>query len=209
MSFSDWEFFAAFPSQQVYVDLTAPLVGSGSLRLVGSAAGPGGLYGRWGQATQHGFRQGRVSTLLQPLAGLPGQDWYGVYSAASVVNLTGTAGTAYAAALVVGASPTSWELQLLKVTAGLATVPTVLAAQFFSCAFDQIVGMQLQWLSTPETGVALSLSIGTALDYSDLVQVLLAQDPSVDIQASEGEGPIAVLTATGSCRFDQTATEEI
>ena len=43
MSFAEWEFFLAAPSQQAYVDITAPLVGTGSLRLVGSAAGTGGI----------------------------------------------------------------------------------------------------------------------------------------------------------------------
>ena len=73
MSFAEWEIFTAHPSQQAYVDVATPMVGSGSLRLVGSADGAGRHPGPLGLAANRGFRQGRVTTLVQPLAGVPGR----------------------------------------------------------------------------------------------------------------------------------------
>jgi len=209
VSFAEWEFFTADPSQQAYVDLVSPIVGTGSLRLVGSDAGPGAVCGRWAQAANRGFRQGRATSLVQPLAGVAGQDMYGVYGAASQGNLTGPTGTAYAALLVVGTTPQTWEIRLVKVTAGFGSALTVLQTATVAMDFGQMLAVQLQWLSDPQIGTALSVSTGTALDYSDLRQVLLAQEPGVVLQASQGEGPVAYLTASGDCRQDQTQTEEI
>ena len=209
MSFAEWEFFTADPSQQAYVDLVSPIVGTGSLRLVGSDAGPGAVHGRWAQPANRGFRQGRCTSLVQPLAGLAGQDMYGVLGAASQANLTGTTGTAYAALLVVGATPETWEVRLVKVTAGFGSPLTVLQTATLAMDIGQIRAVQLQWLSDPQIGTALSVQVGVALDYSDLTQVLLAQEPGVFLSSSQGEGPIAFLTASGDCRFDMTQTEEI
>lgn len=209
MSFTEWEFFLAFPSQQAYVDLATPMIGTGSLRLTGSAAGPGALHGRWAQPANRGFRQGRCTSLIQPLAGLPGQDMYGVYGAASQANLTGTTGTAYAALLVVGATPETWEVRLVKVTAGFGGTLSVLGTATVAMDFGQTRAVQLQWLSDPQIGTAVSVQVGMAVDYSDLVQVALAQEPGLFLSSSQGEGPVAFLTASGDCRQDQTETEEI
>jgi hypothetical protein len=207
--FSDWEFFTAHPSQQAYLDLTGPIVGTGSLRVVGSSAGPGAVCGRWAQAGNRGFRQGRTTSLVQPIAGVIGQDMYGVYGAASQGNLTGITGTAYAALLVVGATPATWEIRLVKVTAGFGSTLTVLQTATIAMDFGQTRAVQLQWLSDPQIGTALSVQVGTALDYSDLVQTLLVQEPGIFLHTSQGEGPVAYLTASGDCRQDQTQTEEI
>lgn len=209
MAFFQWEFLKAFSAQQAYVDLTAPVVGNGSLRLVGAAAGTGAVQGRWAQASNRGFRQGRVTTLVQPLAGVAVQDMYGVYGATSQSNLTGTTGTCYAALLVVGGIPTAWSVNLVKVTAGFGSALTVLQTHVIPMAFGQPFGIQLQWLSDPQIGTALRLAFGTALDLSDLVEQPVVQEPSVFLSASQGEGPLASLTANGDVRFDQTSTEEI
>jgi hypothetical protein len=206
MGFPEWEWFYAVVGQQAYVDVTEPLVGSGSLRLVGSATGPGGLHGRWAQAANRGFRQGRVTTLLQPLAGVVGTDKFGVYGATSQDDLTSTTGTAYAAALVVGPP---WQLQLLKVTAGFGSALTVLQTIPITFAFGEVLALQLQWLSETSFGTALRLAYGRALDFTDLTQQAVVQEPGFLLVSSAGEGPMAYLTASGDCRFDQTQNEEI
>ena|SRR4249920_2598730 len=209
MSFFQWEWFKRYSTQQAYVDLTAPVVGDGSLRLVGASTGTGAIQGRWAQAANRGFRQGRITTLVQPLAGVAAQDMYGVYGAASQSDLTGASGTCYAALLVVGGSPTTWNVTLVKVTAGFGGTLTVLQTHVLPMAFGQPFGIQLQWLSDPQIGTAVRLAFGTALDLRDLVEQPVVQEPSVFIQASSGEGPVAVLTASGDVRFDTTSTEEI
>jgi hypothetical protein len=207
--FAEWEWFYAHPTQQAYVDVTAPLVGTGSLRLVGSADGPGALCGRWAQASNRGFRQGRVTTLIQPVAGVAGEDMYGVYGATSQDDLTGTTGTAYAVLLVVGDTPAMWEVRLVKVTAGFGSALTVLQTTLVAMAFGQILALQLQWLSESSFGTALRVATGRALDYTDLVAQPIVQEPGVLLQSSAGEGPVAYLTASGDCRWDQSQLEEI
>jgi len=206
MSFADWEMFTAFVSQQAYVDVAAPIVGTGSLRLGGSADGPGAVMARWAQPSERGFRQGRVTTLVQPVSGVAGQDMFGVYGATSQGDLTGTVGTAYAALVLVG-SP--GEIRLVKVTAGFGSALTVLQTIPLTMAFGQTLALQLQWISDPQIGTALRLATGSALDYSDLVAQPIVQEPSVFLLTSQGEGPVAYLTASGDCRFDQTQNEEI
>jgi hypothetical protein len=206
MSFADWEFFFAHPTQQAYVDVATPVVGSGSLRLVGSSDGPGAIQGRWGLAANRGFRQGRVTTLVHPLAGVAGQDRYGVYGAASVGDVTGTTGTAYAALLVCGPP---WTVEIVKATAGFGSALTVLQSTPLVMAFGETLGLQLQWISNPEIGTALRLATGRALDFTDLVAGDIVQEPSVVILASQGEGVIAYLTASGDVRLDQSQMEEI
>lgn len=209
MAFAEWEFFYARVTQQAYLDVATPVVGSGSLRLVGSADGPGAIQGRWAQASNRGFRQGRVSTLVQPVAGETGQDMYGVYGATSQDDLTGTTGTAYAALLVVGSTPETWEVRLVKVTAGFGSPLTVMQTTPVTMAFGQTLALQLQWLSESSFGTALRVAIGRALDYSDLVACPIVQEPGVLLTSSQGEGPLAVLTASGDCKFDQSQNEEI
>ena len=206
MAFTEWEFFYGVVAQRAYVDVVAPLVGSGSLRLVGAPAGPGAILGRWAQESNRGFRQGRVTTLIQPVSGVPGEDMYGVYGAASQDDLTGTTGTAYAGVLVAGPP---WELRLLKITAGFGSPPIVLQALPITFDYGDILGLQLQWLSESSFGTMLRLAIGSALDYTDLVGQPIVQEAGVLLENSEGEGPMAYLTASGDCRFDQTQNEEI
>ena len=209
MSFADWEFFYAHGTQQSYLDVAAPIVGSGSLRLVGSPDAPGAIQGRWAQASNRGFRQGRVTTLVQPVAGVAGQDMYGVYGATSQDDLTDTTGTAYAALLVVGDTPETWEVRLVKVTAGFGSALTVLQTTTLPMAFGQTLALQLQWLSESSFGTALRLAIGRALDFTDLAAQQVVQEPGVLLQSSAGEGPVAYLTASGDVRFDQSQCEEI
>jgi hypothetical protein len=209
LAFAQWEFFYAHATQQAYVDVSTPVVGTGSLRLVGSADGTGAICGRWAQASNRGFRQGRVSTLVQPVAGVAGQDMYGVYGATSQDDLTGTTGTAYAALLVVGSTPDTWEVRLVHVTAGFGSALTVLQTTPVEMAFGQTLALQLQWLSESSFGTALRVATGRALDYSDLVARPIVQEPGVLLQSSAGEGPMAVLTASGDCRFDQSQNEEM
>lgn len=209
MPYADWEFFYAHVTQQSYLDVAAPVVGSGSLRLVGSPDAPGAIQGRWAQASNRGFRQGRVTTLVQPVTGLAGQDMYGVYGATSQDDVTGTSGTAYAALLVVGEAPETWEVRLVKATAGFGSLLTVLQTTTLPMAFGETLGLQLQWLSESSFGTALRLAIGRALDYTDLVAQPIVQEPGVLLQSSAGEGPMAYLTGNGDCRFDQSQCEEI
>jgi hypothetical protein len=204
--FADWEWFYAAVGQQAYVDVGTPIIGSGSLRLVGAAAGTGAILGRWAQAGNRGFRQGRVTTLIQPIAGVAGEDMYGVYGATSQDDLTGTSGTAYAAVLVAGPP---WELRLVKVTAGWGSPLTVLQTLPVTMDFGETLGLQLQWLSESSFGTALRLAFGRALDYTDLAAQAPVQEPSVLLTSSAGEGPMAYLTASGDVRFDQTQNEEI
>ena len=206
MPLADWEFFFAHPTQQAYVDVATPVVGSGSLRLVGSADGAGAIQGRFGLAANRGFRQGRVTTLVHPLAGVAGTDLYGVYGAASVGDLTGASGTAYAALLVCGPP---WTVEIVKVTAGFGSALTVLQTTAITMAFGETLGLQLQWISNPEIGTALRLATGRALDFTDMVAGDIVQEPSVVILASQGEGVVAYLTASGDVRFDQTQLEEV
>lgn len=203
--FSEWEWFYAVVGQQAYIDVATPLVGNGSLRLVGAAPGPGAILGRWAQAGNRGFRQGRVTTLLQPVAGVAGQDMYGVYGVTSQDDLTGTTGTAYGAVLVAGPP---WEVRIVKVTAGWGSPLTVLQTLPVTMNFGETLGLQLQWLSESSFGTALRVAIGHALDYTDLVVHPTVQQPEL-LQSSAGEGPMAYLTASGDCRFDQTQNEEI
>jgi hypothetical protein len=198
--------YKADPAQQVYVDLTGPLVGSGSLRMVGAAT-PGALQARYGQPTQRGFRQGRVTTLLAPVAGTAGVDLYGVYGLASQADLTGTSGTGFAAMLVPG---TPWEVQLLQLTAGFGSALTVLQSTPLSAmAYGTMMSLQLQWIGNPQIGTGLRIAHGTALDFSDLHVLPFIQLPTLFIDSSAGEGPVAYLSATGDVRFDQTALEQI
>ena len=206
MPFADWEFVFAHPTQQAYVDVATPVVGSGSLRLTGSSDGPGAIQGRYGLAANRGFRQGRVTTLVQPLAGVAGTDLYGVYGAASVGDLTGSSGTAYAALLVCGPP---WAVEIVKVTAGFGAALTVLQSTTLVMDFGETLGLQLQWISNPEIGTALRLATGRALDFTDLVAGDIVQEPSVVVLASQGEGPVAYLTASGDVRYDQTQCEEL
>jgi hypothetical protein len=207
--FAQWEWFYAHPTQQAYVDVSTPVVGTGSLRLQGSASGTGAICGRWAQESNRGFRQGRATTLIKPMAGEAGQDMYGVYGATSQDDLTGTTGTAYAALLVVGSTPETWEVRLVKVTAGFGSALTVLQTTPLPMAFGQTLALQLQWLSETSFGTALRLAIGRALDYSDLVAQSIVQEPGVLLTSSQGEGPMAYLTANGDCHIDQTQLEEI
>jgi hypothetical protein len=188
------------------VDVATPVVGSGSLRLVGSADGPGAIQGRWGLAANRGFRQGRVTTLVQPVAGVAGTDLYGVYGAASVSDLTGTSGTAYAALLVCGPP---WAVEIVKVMAGFGSALTVLQSTAIPMDFGETFGLQLQWISNPEIGTALRLAVGRALDFTDLVAGDIVQEPSIVILASQGEGVMAYLTASGDVKFDQSHLEEL
>jgi hypothetical protein len=204
--FADWELFFAHPTQQAYVDVATPVVGSGSLRMQGSSDGPGAIQARYGLAANRGFRQGRVTTLVHPVAGVAGQDRYGVYGAASVGDLTGTTGTAYAALLVCGPP---WAVEIVKVTAGFGSALTVLQSTPLTMDFGETLGLQLQWISNPEIGTALRLATGRALDFTDLVAGAIVQEPAVVILASQGEGVIAYLTASGDVRLDQSQLEEI
>jgi hypothetical protein len=209
MAFPDWEFFMAHTSQQAYLDVSAPIVGTGSLRMQGSAAGVGAVQARYGQESNRGFRQGRVTTLLQPRGGLAGQDMFGLYAATSQDDLTGTTGTAYAALLVVGSTPQSWELRVVRVTAGFSSTLTVLQTTLLTLDIGQTLAVQLQWLSESSFGTALRVATGAALDYSDLAAQPIVQQPGVLLQSSAGEGLVAVLTASGNGLFDQTQLEEI
>ena len=142
--YSEWEFFYAVVGQRAYVDVETPLVGSGSLRLVGDPAGPGAILGRWSQESNRGFRQGRVTTLIQPLAGVAGEDLYGVYGGAAQDDLSGTTGTAWGGA---GRRSAEWEVRIVKVTAGWGSPLTVLQTLPVTMDFGATLGLQLRWLS--------------------------------------------------------------
>ena len=206
MSFSEWEFFYGVVGQRAYVDVSTPLVGNGSLRLTGVAAGPGAILGRWGQAGNRGFRQGRVTTLIQPLAGVAGRGivWRLRGHVAGRSDRDHGDGLRRRARCwptlgsPPGESPAGWGSPLTV----LQTLPVTMA-------FGDTLALMLQWLSESSFGTALRVAIGSALDYTDLKAQATVQDAGVLLQSSEGEGPMAYLTASGDCRFDQTQNEEI
>ena len=174
---------------------------------MGSSDGPGAIQGRYGLAANRGFRQGRVTTLVYPLAGVGGPG--------PATASTGPRRWAISPAPVARPTPRCssagqpWAVQLVKITAGFGSALTVLQTTAIPMDFGETLGLQLQWISNPEIGTALRLATGRALDFTDLVAGDIVQEPSVVILASQGEGVLAYLTASGDVRFDQTQNEEL
>ena len=184
------------------IDLVTPLLGSGSLLL-----GPNGTAGRRinmvRTTTPNSFTSGRARFLLGTTV-VGSLDAFGFVFQLSQADLTGASGQAYAY-YVEQAACSSWQPKLAKITAGLATRTVLASGTTYTATTARAV--EVQWLlDIPNLGgMQLTVKLGTALDYSDLVldsALNILVSTSV-LTTSVGEGPmLAASGSAGSYRYD-------
>lgn len=197
-------FFKQDAGMTVAIDPIGPILGSGSLLL-----GPNGTAGRRINGiranTPNSFTSGRARLLLEPVV-IGTTEQIGFAFQLSQADLTGGSGLAYAFLLVHSVSST-WLPRIYKMTAGVATSTLLATGTSRTVPINTTLAVEVQWiLDIPNLGgIQITIKLGTATDYSDLVldAALNILITSSVLTTSVGEGPCLNTNAgTGSYRYD-------
>jgi len=213
MSLSQWEVIQSNASLYVGLDIGAPLVGAGSLRIdylqLQTTIAAATL--RLGSSfAQRGFVKGQARTLMQVQSyPLSTAFRHGMVCMMSTANVTAAGTACYVAG--VRAQPISWEI--MKYTNGLLAAGTSLGSTTTSFpSAGSVSALELTWQYDPvqfDGGIALVLKAGTALDFSNLVTLLSVVDITAPLSTSVGEGLVSlhadVAAGPPVVLFDQTS----
>lgn len=207
MAFTDWTFLTS-GSATASLDSINTIAGTSSLKttVAGTASTPtiAGFITP-GLGTPHGFTRGAIRTLLKPVAlGLPTSRIVGVFSQISARLINANAYIAGITGTTVG---------LFKGAINGALSP--LATSAYVAVNGTTLALELEWLALPEemSATALTVRLGTALDFSNLAPIITYVDDSSPYYISRGEGIVTNTTffAGGSSeyRFDATTVYRI
>jgi hypothetical protein len=209
--FADWTFCKSDADLIAAVDLSNPLVGSGSLRLsnVNDKSIASNVHGYYTATT--GFVRGKIRSLVK-VETASNRARAGLYCCASTPDLTAT-GSAYYTCLQADASGGSRTIQLFKATAGFDQEPpggllANVAHAAFTIATTHCLELEWQIDATVLAGTRLIVRFGSQTDFSDLAEVLDYTDVSSPLVVSAGEGVCLVKWGVASdlaeARFDST-----
>lgn len=203
MAFADWDVYNV--AATVNIDVASPIVGTGSLRLADPdiASARANLVPKITSALPHALLKGKMRQLVKVVA-KGGGGMFGIAAMQSARDLTAAGTAAYLGVLL----PANGVVRILKVTNGLE-FQTVLASATYAMDEGGIYAIELEWVVDVVElgGTRLIMRTGTALNFSDLVEVLSYTDISAPLITTLGEGPC--MTSPGAanladCRIDQT-----
>ena len=199
-------FYLATAGMFAGIDPINHIVGSGSLRLHRNAIAARFITGEPTNAPK-GFTSGTMRALYRPVTPVS-NDWVGMCFQKSTADLTAGAGQAYGAGLVVSGSFAN--LEICKFTAGLGTRSAIVSSSP-GLAFNSgsTISLSITWLLDIVRlgGLRITLSQGTATDFSSMTQVLDTVVTTSILLTSVGEGPALSLVSTASAGdylWDQT-----
>lgn len=189
----DFTFYKDLPGLFVGLETTAPIVGTGSLKMHRNGQ-PGGYVSSVRNTGNRAFTTGRVRFLCQA-SGFVANTSLGFCFQMSQPDLTGGAGTGYWFRWFVGSSNPTHTLRIDRLAEGLTqNIVNLCQSAAFTLAPNTPMALECSWiLDLVELGgIQFTVKRGTLLDYSDLAPVSdmtgVISSTSV-LQTSVGEGP--------------------
>jgi hypothetical protein len=182
MGLGDWERYST--TTGLTIDPTAPLVGSGSLRMHLRDSGAECNLGL-SDAHPRGLLKGRVRTLVRQTTGFLTNHRVGLYCMAQALDITqGSERAFYRYCLK------DQTLLLDKGDEGLSNGTTSLGSVAHTWTLALTVALELEWDYDLDRwgGAQLIGRVGTRTDFSDLSAVITVTDSSSPLATSVSEG---------------------
>jgi hypothetical protein len=204
VALSDWTVYKT-SGEAALIDTSAPLVGSGSLKITTNTTGVVELVRA--DSGERAFTKGRIRTLMKATGPLT-NPWAGIYCMASQADLTAT-GSCYC--LVLGSAAGN-VVRIIKQTAGLDNGSGSVASAAFAVDVGTLYCLELEWDYDPVTwsGTRLSGRAGVQSDFSDLTELVTYTDTSSPLTTSVGEGIfVASFSASETYFFDKTTITQL
>ena len=210
MAFTDWDVHTS--SVTIAPTTSSPLVGSKSLRMTAGPASSGTLAAGTAMRNvtqEYAFTIGRYRSVFKQSSAVGSTGYFGFAVMQSAANPLST-GQLYTCQFGGGG------VGIYKYSSGglngsgsaLATAVSVYSAgTAFAAEFEWIADL------TNLGGVALTVRVGTALDYADLADVLTYTDSASPFTTTAGESLLGLLTLhpslTLDVRIDTTALDAV
>lgn len=184
MAFSDWTFNISNGSAGV--DPTLPLTGTAALRLQATGNSQSRFFGirNTGGGYTRGLTKGRMRTLFRVSDASIGCGF--VFMASTL-----TPATVNSNYYEAGKHNSANQVMISRTNTGMIGFTSNLQLAAYTFAINTTYAMQIEWILDDVAigGLWMSLALGTALDFSNLTQVLAWTDPtSTRLATTVGEG---------------------
>lgn len=210
MALSDWDVYTG-GGVTVTTDVSDPIVDSSSLDVTNTNNNHFLMVPSPSSGLTTGITKGGIRSIFRmdsvSAGGHGSSTRMGLSCMQSAVDVS-TSGSCYEARLKFGGSFGSQVLSIHKITSGgINAIGTLLVSTTPSFSLDTEFTLQLEFidLSSIFAGVVLKLSVGSALNYSDLTETLTYQDFLSPLTSSFGEGIWGRCTTIGSSNYSFTA----
>jgi hypothetical protein len=211
MALSDWTIYKNIAGLQVSIETSTPIVDDGSLHLqnVGISTGTHQFINLTNNDYVKGKSRGRIRTLLNFKATpAPATDrtFAGINFLSAALDMSpGTPNTyAFSAFSDFSGGVRTFRLSRWSIAGPLGSEVTLHTVAHPAFTFGTPFALEVEWHLDVAAlgGVRIILRKGTALDFSDLVQIYDAVDPSLAITSTASEGVYLFRFGSGGNPFD-------
>lgn len=212
MAVSDWDVYTG-GGVTVTTDMSDPIVDSSSLDVTNTNNNRFLMVPKPSSGLTTGITTGFIRSIFRmdsvSAGGHSSDTRMGLSCMQSAVDVS-SSGACYVARLKFGASFSGQELSLNRINSGginSTGIKLVFTTPSFSLDTEFTLQLKFLDLTSLSGGVLLSLSVGSALNYTDLTETLVYQDFESPHTTSFGEGIWGRCTTFGSSNYSFTADQ--